>query len=208
MGPEGRGSRSVGTDRRPPTLGKVVTEGPWGGEGGGGRLPVVLVLAEAVLVGVVSSRRGDARMRRAAAVLRLQSVLQETPRRPQPPALGQGRGGSGGRALPAPRPAYQRVEGGRLGAVGHVVPVALGAAVGAAVDPQSGGGVELVASGGEQTALVDGTIDRRLCWGGRARLGQRAAAGLAAGRQGVGAHQELRGQRAGACQRPVLGFGV
>lgn len=28
MGPEDRGGGSVGTDRRPPTLGKEVTEGP------------------------------------------------------------------------------------------------------------------------------------------------------------------------------------
>lgn len=95
-----------------------------------------------------------------------------------------------------PRAAYQGVEGGSLGTVGHVVSIALGPGVGPAVDAQGGGGVELVSGGGEQAALVHRAVHGRLGGGGRPRLSQRAAAGLAAGRQGVGAHQELEGKRA------------
>lgn len=99
---------------------------------------------------------------------------------------------------PGRRAAYQGVEGGGLGAVGHVVSIALGPGVGAAVDPQGGGGVEFVSGGGEEAALVHRAIDGGLGGGGRPRLGQCPAAGLAAGRQGVGAHQELEGKESGA----------
>lgn len=51
-----------------------------------------------------------------------------------------------------------------------------------------------MSSGGEQAAFVHRAIDGGLGGGGRPRLGQRPAAGLAAGRQGVGAHQELEGK--------------
>lgn len=51
-----------------------------------------------------------------------------------------------------------------------------------------------MSGGGEQAALVHRAIDGGLGGGGRPRLGQRPATGLAAGRQGVGAHQELEGK--------------
>lgn len=102
----------------------------------------------------------------------------------------------GGRLQTIPSP-YQRVEGGRLGAVGHVVAVALRAAVRAPVHPKRRGRVELVARGGQQPALVDRAVDGRLGRGGGPRVGQRAAAGLAARAQGVGGHQEL-GERGAA----------
>lgn len=92
--------------------------GCWGGKGGprggpGLPLPVVLVLAEGVIIGVVGSRRGDARMRRAAAVLRLQTVLQRDtappPSAPADPRLV-------GRGTPPPDPA--RAPPGAAGSVG------------------------------------------------------------------------------------------
>lgn len=91
----------------------------------------------------------------------------------------------------APGP-YQRVEGGRLGAVGHIVAIALRAAVGAPVDAQRRRRVEFVARGGQQPALVDRAVDGRLGRGSGPGVSQRAAPRLAARAQGVGGHQELR----------------
>lgn len=57
-----------------------------------------------------------------------------------------------------------------------------------------------MARGGQQPALVDRAVDGRLGRGGGPRVGQRAAAGLAARAQGVGGHQEL-GERGAARKR-------
>lgn len=103
--------------------------------------------------------------------------------------------------------AYQGVERRSLGAVGHVVSIALGASVGTAVNPQGGGGVELVSGGSEQAALVHRAVHGGLGGGGRPRLCKRPAAGLAAGCQGVGTHQELDKKRA-ALREGVGGNGT
>lgn len=86
---------------------------------------------------------------------------------------------------------YQRVESRCLRAIGHVVAIALRAAIGAPVDAERGGRIEFVACSGQQPALVDRAVDGRLCRGCRPGISQCAAARLAARAQGVGGHQEL-----------------
>lgn len=103
------------------------------------------------------------------------------------PRGGAGRGVVGGHLSP-----YQRVESRRLRAIGHVVAVALRAAVGAPVDTERGGRIEFVARSGQQPALVDRAVDRRLSRSCRPGISQCATAGLATRAQGVGGHQELR----------------
>lgn len=97
---------------------------------------------------------------------------------------------------PSLRP-YQRVEGGGLGSIGHVVAIALRAAIGAPIDTQRRGRVELMARGCQQPALIDRAVHWCLGRGGRPGVGQRAATGFAARAQGVGGHQEL-GERGAA----------
>lgn len=70
---------------------------------------------------------------------------------------------------------YQRVEGRGFGSVGHVVAIALRAAVGAPIAAQRCGRVELMARGCQQPALIDRAVHGCLGRGGRPGVGQRAA---------------------------------
>lgn len=40
-------------------------------------LPVILILTERVIVGIVSSRLGNARMRRSTPILRIKAILEQ-----------------------------------------------------------------------------------------------------------------------------------
>jgi len=102
--------------------------------------------------------------------------------------------------MQAPCINYQRVESRGV----HVVAVALSAAggVGAPVHPESGRRAQLVSGGGQQAALVHGTVHRRLrgggggggcshAGGGGGGVRDGSAGGFAASCERVGCHQEL-----------------
>lgn len=142
------------------------------------------------------TRLGGAKLKEASPTPKSSGSRGLTPRPPEfRSEVGNARGSGAwcgrGRLETHPLPSYQRVEGRGLGAVGHVVAIALRAPVGAPIDAQRRGGVELVARGGQQPALVDRAVDGRLGRGGGPGVGQRAAARFAARAQGVGGHQEL-----------------